>query len=334
MAEQYTPLINLRMALIACKWSCLAYFILFMAIVSSARLLGIGPDYTEYIDIFIYKGYVRPAIEPAYEVVRKINDMISPRSLFLIYMFSVLLSQLLKLKAFISLSQYPIRVFIYSLLALYLIHEYTQIRAAVSIGVFLIAIPDLIAGKSKKYIFKIFVASCFHYSAIIALLGLLYVRLFKRNIIYLILPFLGFILALSLGAIEELTQYIYLVQEFIGLNKSGNESDFIKPSNLKYLMSLLSLFVVYKMLPLDDYKNAILFRFYSFGLCCFYYILPAQLPVIAVRLAEFYTPTLFIVYTNCVFLIGNKCKRLLLLVAFDIFVLFYCYASLKTTVVL
>ena len=132
---------------------------------------------------------------------------------------------------------------------------------------------------------------------------------------------------------KELANLIYMIQEFIGLNKSGNVSDFIKPYNLKYLTSLLFLFLTYKILPEDNKREIVLFRIYSFGLCCFYYILPAQLPVIAVRLAEYYTPAFFIVFTNCANN-QNGYKRYCLFFLLMIYTILYCYAALKTTYIL
>lgn len=42
---------------------------------------------------------------------------------------------------------------------------------------------------------------------------------------------------------STLTKYIYMLQDLIGLNKSGGESDFMSPWNLKYA-TLLSLFLL------------------------------------------------------------------------------------------
>lgn len=314
-----------------CKWYIFICFLLFMAFFSAIRFFGEGPDYSEYERLFIYNNYSRDSLEPAYEVIRKINDIISPNSIFWVFFFSALTAMILKIKAFSLITKHPIRATIYCLLSLFFIHEYTQIRAAVAIGIFLLSISDIYANRPKRYFFKMCIAVCFHYSAIMMLPCWIYIHFFKKNKYYLIIPVIGFIIALLFGKNEELMRLIFIVEDMLGLNKSGNVSDFIKPYNLKYLVSLFGLYIIYRILPENDKKNTYLFRIYSFGLCCFYFILPAQLPVMAVRFAEFYTPVLFIVVINCYYYIYDKTKRFIYISYFHGYILLYLYASLNTT---
>lgn len=324
---------NIETKIILFKWSTVIILIFLLAITSATQFFGIGPDFREYEYLFIKQGYVRDSVEPAYLIIRTLNDILYPNSVYFIFIFSVVLSISLKIKAFNKLSERPITALFYCLTALFFIHEYTQIRAAVSIGIFLNAIPDIIKNNKLKFTIKLFCATLFHYSAIIMIFCWIYVRLFNKNIVYIFIPFVGFMIAMFIGSMKELANLIYMVQEFIGLNKSGNVSDFIKPYNLKYLTSLLFLFLTYKILPEDNKREIVLFRIYSFGLCCFYYILPAQLPVIAVRLAEYYTPAFFIVFTNCANN-QNGYKRYCLFFLLMIYTILYCYAALKTTYIL
>lgn len=325
--------LNIETKIALFKWTIIIVLITLLAMASASQFFGIGPDFKEYQYLFIKQGYVRDSVEPAYLILRSINDLLCPNSVYYIFIISVILSITLKIKAFKKLSDTPLVILFYCLIALFFIHEYTQIRAAVSIGIFLNAIPDIIENNKVKFFIKLIIATLFHYSAIIMIFCWIYVRLFRRNTIYILIPAIGFILAMSFGSMKELAQFIYIAQEFLGLNKSGNVSDFIKPYNLKYLASLSFLFLTYLILPKNQKRETVLFRIYSFGLCCFYYILPAQLPVIAVRLAEYYTPTLFIVYTNCAYSqIGYK--RYLLFFLLIIFTMLYCYAALKTTYIL
>lgn len=314
-----------------CKWYTFSCILLIMAFFSAIRFFGDGPDYYEYKRLFLYDITSRGSLEPAYEVIRKINDIISPESVFWVFLFSALAAMILKIKAFTKITKYPIRVTIYCLLSLYFIHEYTQIRAAVSIGIFLLSIRDIYSNRPKRYFFKMILASCFHYSAIMMLPCWIYIHLFKKKKYYIITPIIGFFIALIFGANKELMRLIFIVEEFLDLNKSGNVSDFIKPYNLKYLISLFTLYIIYRIVPENDKKNIYLFRIYSFALCCFYFILPAQLPVMAVRFAEFYTPVLFIVYINCYYYIHTKTKRFLYITFLHGYVLLYLYASLNTT---
>lgn len=322
---------NLLKSIYICKWYTFTCLILFLAFFSAIRYFGDGPDYYEYEKLFIYNNFSRDSLEPAYEVIRNINDIVNPNSVLLVFFFSALAAMLMKISAFTKITKHPIRVSIYCLLSLYFIHEYTQIRAAVSIGIFLLSIPDIYSNKPKRYFFKMILASCFHYSAIMMLPCWIYIHFFKKNKYYIIIPVIGLIIALLFGTNKELMKLIFIIEELLGLNKSGNVSDFIKPYNLKYLVSLFSLYIIYRILPENDKKNGYLFRIYSFALCCFYYILPAQLPVMAVRFAEFYTPVLFIVFINCYYYIHNKTKRYIYLTFFHGYILLYLYASLKTT---
>lgn len=315
--------------LFICQWYTFFCVVVLLALFSAIRFWGEGPDFYEYERLFIY--HSENSLEPAYKVLKKINHFVCPKSVFFIFFFSALVAMLLKIRAFMKMTKYPIRVTIYCLLSLYLIHEYTQIRAAVAIGIFLLSISDIYSKKTGRYFFKMFLAFCFHYSAIMMLPCWIYIHLSKKNIYYVLFPVIGFIIALAFGQNKELMKIIYFVEESLGFNKSGNISDYIKPYNLKYLISLFTLFLIYKLLPKNNIKDTYLFRIYSFGLSCFYFILPAQLPVMAVRFAEFYTPALFVVFTNCIYNQHNKFKRFFYLTYFHGYILLYLYASFNTT---
>ena len=289
-----------------------------------------------YIDIFVQKGFVREPVEPAYIFLRYVNDCLLSGQVGFIYLISALTALALKMHAFRNLSSHANLILCCYFLSFYLIHEYTQIRAAVAIGIFLCSIRDINNNKPFCYICKTLIATLFHYSAIIMIFCWTYVRFANTKKKCVFITISGFFVSIFLESTPVLTEYVYLIQEAVGLNKSGIESNFMSPWNTKYLM-LLSLFIYLSaIIKKDDVKNFTLFKIYSFGLCCYYYLLPIQLPVISVRLAEFYTVVLIILLVNIAY-DNNYCtkkKRFMLLSTALLVSVLYGYAAMKTITII
>lgn len=310
----------------------IAVLILTAGIVSAGRYLGIGADYDGYVDIFVQKGFVRDSVEPAYRVLRYINDWLFGGQVAFIYFASTLTALYLKMRALGNLSFHPVLILCFYFLSFFFIHEYTQIRAAVAIGVFLCSIKDINRGNPTHYFYKVVIATLFHYSAIIMVFCWIYVRLANTKKKCVLITIIGLLFSIFVNSFSTLAEYIYLIQATVGLNKSGAESDFMSSWNAKYLM-LLSLFIYISIVvKREDVRNFTLYQIFSFSLCCYYYLLPAQLPVISVRLAEFYAVVFIILLVNIAFdkkYCTKQKKYMILTIALTVSIL-YGYAAMKT----
>lgn len=69
----------------------------------------------------------------------------------------------------------------------------------------------------------------------------------------------------------------------------------------------------------------------SFGLCFYYWLNPVQLPVISVRLAEYFTSVFVLYFMNASKYISVKEKRVMLVVPVSVIAL-YSFATFRTTI--
>jgi hypothetical protein len=166
-------------------------------------------------------------------------------------------------------------------------------------------------------------------------LFLLFVMICNTKKRCLLVVVAGFIFALVSSTIvaENFRDIIYQLQIIIGIDKSGPESTFMSVFNLKYLSLLFMFFLSSFFITPSSNIDMLLFQSFAFGLCFYYYLNPINLPVISVRFAEFYTSVFIVLIPNIISKTKFKEKKTLLLL-FTFFVLFYSYATLKTTGIL
>lgn len=275
------------------------YFCGFMIFASISQFWGFSNDYKGYKMIFTFDyGSVRQKTELFFSFLRFINDLYFHSSILSIFIFTSFFSFILKWNAFKQITdKSPYFIFFCHTLCFYWILEYTQIRASCAIAIFMSSIPDLINKDSKNYLLKSFVATLFHYSASFMFILYLYIKIFRNKKWYIFFPIFGFIFAIGCDKIlgSQLRDFFYLLEKASGLNKSGNISDFMSPFNLKYLLLLFSFLMNAIVTPEEDTRNIILLKIMSLGLCFYYWLNPLGLPVVSVRLAEFFT-SVFVLY--------------------------------------
>jgi hypothetical protein len=314
------------------------YLILIFSFFSSLQVFGKSADYFGYYNIFVrgkfYGG--RESTEPFFSLLRYLNDIFFRSSLFTIYLFSSFLALNLKWKAIKRCcDKNRILIFASYIFAFYWIQEYTQIRAACAIGIFLCAADDLEHHDDFSFFLKSAVAVLFHYSALSLFLFYFYQKISAKKKIYILLPVLGFLFALTIGkkAGADFRNFFYSAEKFFKLNKAGNVITNATPLNLKYVYLLILFVFLSIFLNEKDGKNFILMKAYSFGLCFYFWLNQMALPVVSVRFAEFYT-TVFVLYSfNMYSKIKIKEKSVLRFIPV-LSILFYGYASLRTSGIL
>jgi hypothetical protein len=313
------------------------YYCLILSVISAIRLFGLGNDYYGYLHLFgNNSGGDRTNVEPAFKIIGIINDVLFNSSLTSFFFISSLCALLLKINAIKELvHSYFIIILFYYFITFYWIHEYTQVRAAVAIGIYFNAIIVLSKKKIIQYFIYTVIATLFHYSALVMVFFLLFIAICNTKKRCLVVVTIGFIFALVSSSIvvEHLRDSIYQLQKITGINKSGPENEFMSVFNLKYLSLLFMFFLLAFFITPSNNIDMLLFQSFAFGLCFYYYLNPINLPIISVRFAEFYTSVFIMLIPNIISKINFKEKKLLLFL-FTFFVLFYSYATLKTTGIL
>jgi hypothetical protein len=313
------------------------YYCLILSVVSAIRLFGLGNDYYPYLRMTQnISGNERINLEPAFKVIGIINDFFFGSSLISFFFISSLCALLLKINAINKIApSYFVIILFYYFITFYWLHEYTQIRVAVAIGIYFNALLVLSRKKTIQYCVYSIIAILFHYSAIVMLLFLLFIKICNTKKKCLLIVSIGFIFALisSITIEKYLRDIIYQLQIIIGINKSGPEDTFMSVFNLKYLSLLAMFFLISFFVISHNNIDMLLFQSFAFGLCFYYYLNPINLPVVSVRFTEFYTSVFIILIPNVISRIQFKEKKFLLFL-FGFFVLFYSYATLKTTGIL
>lgn len=312
---------------------CLFLFYSFsLAVVSGFQVYGKSPDYVGYEQIF-GKYLERPNTEPVFSCFRYLNDRLFDSSLISVFFFFSLFSLHCKLIVIYELTE-NIFCFLFSLfyyfITFFLIHEYTQIRAASAIAIYFLALLDLKNNKIFQFYVKAAVAVLFHYSAIFMFVFPFFIKIFYTRKRLLVVMIVGIVFAFICDTLfqQKLQIYILFVEKSLHFNKSGNISNFIKPWNLKYAVLTLVCIFILRFTKLDK-KNFILMQSCVFGICFFYYLNPVQLPVISVRLAEFYTSVIVVLFVNSMWVYRFR-EKTILLILIGVFFILYSKATLGT----
>lgn len=154
-------------------------------------------DYANYenaVNTFSFSWATLLGKEPGFIIIAAISNLSPTPAIFFFFIFAFV-SLLVKFYAL----RHGADHFYYALFALfciyYLQHELTQIRVSVSAGFFMLAYMYILKGNKKLFYLNCFLAFCFHFSAII-LFPLYWVlrRKYSYNVIFLLLPFIGFLL--------------------------------------------------------------------------------------------------------------------------------------------
>lgn len=291
---------------------------LILVFISTFKLLGHDRDYNNYYNWFSYVENIQGETkEISFLFLRYIVHNFLDGSitiLFFFYAVSGVFSKLFAIKKYSSLPY--LSLFLY--LSMYFpLHEYTQIRVGVAAGLILLSIPDLVRNRSFIFLFKIGLATMFHWSAAYAVFPYFLISFFSLRFIF-VLPFLGLFFSLLkaqlLIAINKVVSFAPFLSYYYSTH-SGHD-DYFNVFNILFLMNLCVWFVIYFLSPkcVLFTKNIFSVSFVFFSFSIFSYLLFAFLgkPVISFRLYELLNVSLLLLlpWFVCFF----KQKRILTLV--------------------
>lgn len=195
----------------------------------------------------------------------------------------------------------------------YLLHDMTQIRAALVSGLFLLAIPYIAEGNKKKSFVLLLLCCFFHYSSLALLPAIFFSNkeMDKRERILwtLVIP-VGYLLYfLHINILTEIPipyigEKLELYQE---LNEEGIMGDEINVFNAIFIVGWLTfLYIIffYDTVKLYNKYISIIIRFMGVSILAFLAL--ATLPVLAFRVRELYAITEILMFTSIYYTIKPK----------------------------
>lgn len=277
------------------RYDSLILFILFFLLIPVVgfRLLGKDIDFDNYY--YVIKNpdqFNLTTKEISFKFLLYLNDIFSSNSVYPILITYAIIGLGIKFYAILKYSMIPGLSLIIYFLSYFLLHEYTQIRAGISSGIFLLALPNIADGNMKSYFKKVIIACLFHWTAII--LFPMYFFLRKIHLKYfLVLPCLSLAIYFSKidleGILLSQIQKIPLLYLYYQSNSGHQESiNVLNLINLGFL--LLFVFSVFSHLigPLiKTSMEVVLIKVFSLSLTIFYLFAILNKPVIAFRLFEY-----------------------------------------------
>ena len=258
------------------------------------RPAGIDNDYNSYLGYYKYPSGVAALLtEPTFKMINGLARFLeAPLLLFVIYAF---LAVPLKVYAIKRLSPYWYLSILLWFTHLFVIQEMTQIRVAVSTGIFLFSLPSLAEGNKKKFSLCLILAILFHYSAL-ALLPLILIgnKDLSRRFRFLLIVLPIFIYAFPFAGMEMLKWIpIPFIQQKLQMYEElmVYEGGVWAEINIYNAMALVRLFAYYVLIWRYDYLKEkypympVLLKVFCYSICV--YVGLSFLPPIAMRVEEF-----------------------------------------------
>ena len=262
------------------------------------RPAGIDNDYNSYLGYFSSPtGVAALLTEPSFKIINGFARYCEmPLLLFVIYAF---LAVPLKICAIKRMSPYWYLSIVIWLTHLFVIQEMTQIRAAVSTGIFLFSLPLLADGKKLKFTLYVILAILFHYSALVLLpLILIGNKKLSRFARFLLILFpiimysspMATMDMLKMIPIPFIQQKLQMYEELM-IYEGGVWGDI----NVFNIMALFRLFAYYVLIWKYDYLSVrypympMLLKVFCYSICM--YVGLSFLPPIAMRIEEFISIT-------------------------------------------
>ncbi|MBX9597224.1 MAG: EpsG family protein [Burkholderiales bacterium] len=309
--------------------SCLlSLFAITLTFFCAFRAVGVDKDSYNYLSMFnIFYNYFDSlsfGVEPGFSFVTTLLKKINLDSINYLFLVFALISVPVKIKFIYKYSKYPILSILIFYSFMYFKQDFTQIRAAVAVAIYVWAIDDILYKRFKLFFLKIVLASFFHVSAIILCLTYFISNkeINKRN--YFLMLFGSFAAAniklttlfLKLPFFSFLTR----LQSYIEKSASG-ATDVFNTFGLLFLMQFVISFLLLYFIDIIKDKDKHSVFFVKLLLCgtISLYLLGGLSVAIATRINELLVFSICISYTYFIYFIKPKLYAIL-------FVVFLCGA--------
>ncbi len=285
--------------------STIFYFVAFILVLIPAVVpLGFSPDsFMYYRDLTLSPDKYNFLVhEPLYWLFVYINRILfNSNWVSFVLMFSI---------TYVGLSLYLIRKYsiditlslIIFFLFFYPIFGIMQIRNGVAVAFMWWAFFNFIDGKKRKFIMKAFLATLFHYSAILLPLLLLIKKDKINKVFYFLLPILGILLGQFVFRIDFYQAIIRYLPVFLRFKAQGylnyllyNPTASMNQLNVFNIYSLFSLLVYYISLTTNLKERYFKVLVKTLGFALFTYFSLKVVPVFASRISNsFFTFVVFL----------------------------------------
>lgn len=176
--------------------------IIWLVFIMGFRSVGVGVDDYSYLRTFnnisnssFTEFYGTYHTEPLYYFLNKIISLFTKDFQWVLIVSSIItiFGVLDLLKYYSRLINFPLAVFIFVLTQYF--YYFGIIRLGIAVGIISLAIKYIDLGNKKRYFWFVILASLFHYSALIAMLLLLYNKQYKHKIrqLFFVIP-VGFLM--------------------------------------------------------------------------------------------------------------------------------------------
>jgi len=284
-------------------------FLLF--VLAAFRPIGIDNDslgYERYLQRFFQDGSADLLnVEFIFWVFASISRVLLNSSVRFVLLAYALFGVSVKLLAIRRLSRFIwLSLFVYISMYFFL-HEMTQMRQGVASGLLLLSLPNVVDRQNKRFLAKTFIGMLFHYVAFLSL-PIWFLRGRKLNkFLYLLLPFLGMVLAFGgLASIERLAAMSGLpkIGIYIHNTRLGLLSDYniFNRLNTGLLFVYLVLVAIHK--PTWQERDTLMLK--VFGLMVFSYYALSVIPTFGVRVSQHYGIVLIALLPNSTVLLKQR----------------------------
>lgn len=285
------------------------YFLISLGLILLAafRDIGVDRDLENYLNL--WKNY-QNGISVSTDLFSSLIFRSVPNFTICLLIFSTL-GVLLKSFAIIKLSSFPLISILFYYTHYFFLHEMTQIRAGVAVGLILLMIYYISNHEKKRAFLCFFLALGFHLSAIAALI-IFFLNKNSINIfIYLIFLIVCIFLAISsftlITILEKfhlgfISNKIFLYQTLMEAGEQSRINLFNFAFILQILIGIISLYLC--NLNLGNKYLIILTKIYWIGI--YSYLIFSFLPVLAFRISEIFLSVEFIIIPNIILLFKPK----------------------------
>ena len=296
--------------------------------VAGFREIGVDPDSLAYAGYY-NSPYIALITEPTFVFISALVKVTVNDFKYVLLVYAII-SVPLKFRIIERLTEFKFLAILVFFSNYYLLHDFTQMRAAIATAIVLFMIEPLAERKLYKFLLLVLVAILFHYSAIVLLLLIVFsnkpLNDIQKVVIGLSIP-LGIALHYQ-GFDLFLTIPIETVKLKIETYKAMQETaeTALNVFNLVYLVKYIMLYVLlftYEKLKDKSKYTSLLLKIYALSL--FAYLALSQNTIVAMRVSELLGVVEIILVTSLCYLI--KPRFLANLIVF-IYALVYMYINI------
>lgn len=256
------------------------------------REVGIDRDSLGYFQYYHLGDFIWLMAEPTFGIISEFSRYVFNdfRVVLIIY---AILGVYLKFRAIDKLTDLKWLTLIVYFSTFFLLHEFTQIRASIASGIFLLAITYLAERKLFKYMLLIFIACFFHYSAIVLFGACIFtnkhLNKWQKILIALAIPVGVVMHFMKINPITIIPIETIKVKVELYVSAQENSDQRLNVFNLVYLAKYAILYYVlffYEAIYKHTKYVSIFIKLYALSL--FFYLALSINTIIAMRISEIF----------------------------------------------